>query len=363
MLIAKAELRTLLDGVPPELCTAETAEAVMAAMNGFESAKPTLGARLGVIGLEFRLNRDPRVDVSVPLARQDRVHVEVHGYAGPHSDKDATQSAWHSVLSLCRWWNRTDAVLGADRLLWLEFDVDRAVRTVPPTPNVLVQFKAESSKEALDPRRQDLYFRSLGRILRSEGMDASIEKRFAECRNVLPNGAYVRFVGAFLGRASSGVRLCVAGFRGGLESWLRNLGWRGAEVLDDCMSELACASPRVTPQIVNVDIGPDGEILPCVGIDFRFGEWSEVSKGAGGEFLARLVRRGLALGDKVEALMRFPQNVDMFFDGKNIGRVWKVHHVKVQLDEDGMTDAKAYAGQTVARYPDYPLSTSVVVSR
>ena len=249
MLVSGSALRELLGTVPSGLCDADTAGTVLGAMKGFESATPTLGARLGVIGLEFRLNRDPMVDVSIPLARQERLHLAKFRYAGPCGVDEASQPAWRSVLSLCKWWNRTDAVLGADRLLWLEFDIDGSAPTVVPTPNVLVQFKAES-KDALSRPRQDLYFHSLGRILCPGGVNRrAIEERFAECRKTLPRGAYVRSVGMFLGRGASGVRVCVAGSRRGIVSCLKSWGWCGSEALERYFGRCALgpAAPRTSP--------------------------------------------------------------------------------------------------------------------
>lgn len=356
MLVSRAVLLEALASVPRALCGDQNAELVARGMSRYCSANPMPTARLGVLGLEFRLGDDMQIDVSVPLVRQDRLHLEASGYTGPAAGSVDSRRAWRSVHSLCAWWNQTDGILGPDRLVWLEFDIHPMSKTSASTPNVLVQLKAES-KVALEPKRQERYLRSLHRMFFAENELESLTHAFSQWRKALPEKAYMRFLGAFLGRQFRGYRMCIADLSAkGLQDCLFRMGWSGGLVLNECLSELGGAEGEVIPAVLNVDLGFDGRMGRKVGIDFRFGHWNEVDRNAGAAFLDRLVRMGFAREQKAEALLALPPVQAVAFDGQHIPRAWRLHHVKVQLDENQILDAKAYAGQTVVGFDDYPLS-------
>ena len=360
MFFNTTEIASLLSHIPPALLSDAAAQRLMALVRKFPMSESwtTNAAHNGVVGLEFRLSDSDQVDVAFPLTRHDGDTL-IELLQDVQNDGWLADEPWRCFMDLLRWWAMGDTILGRDRLLWVEWDIEgEGTQDETPAPKAFVPIqRAFDDPPIMYGRWREAYLISLFETLTRRDTPKLMFDRLGEDVRALPRHAFLRFVGLRPSRNLPGMRLSCAGLlEDEIPRWLARLGWEGSKRLEDCMAPLLrCLSPGEGARhigYVNVDLDTSGEPRPTIGLEFPLRVSAIRSDILEVEFLEKLVDLNIARADKVEALCRIPSATLVEDDTKSKPKykIRRVYHVKVQLSVDGFLDAKAYAGQAFTRH-------------
>jgi hypothetical protein len=316
----------------------------------------TIGpVRLGVFGLELRLAAGAeQVDLTFPILGEDRDVIVNLG-------RDATEGAWlreeplwSRIWQLCCRWADPQTLLGQHvKLLWLELDVTgQTGEGALPAPGIFVRFEPETTASASDETWRQILSDVLS-LLGGQEPRPELQERFERCRRALPPGAFVQYVGLMLARGSDTVRFVFAGLsEPHLPGFLAGAGWPGpsGDLLDVLDGVTRSGGETLHPgaDALQLDFGPSGA-LPRIGLEYVFDRSCQVEEGIRERrFLEHLVERGLCSPEKLAALLKLPgRDLAVWKDLCLIGHSRQVHHVKLVVGPDGVSEAKAYYGRSL----------------
>jgi hypothetical protein len=334
-------LERLAPYLPPELVSAEH----QARIQRVARLLPSVLA----LGFESRLaDPHPAADFSIyfsTLARQR------DPLAGRLPQRLTRHPVWQRALRLFAAW--CDAGSPVHRVLanaWMELDLPVEGK-VPTTPNLFLGTSRQwgGREDDLSWLRHDVV-----PLLTGEPLPAGVEAKVLRCVQALPPEGRVFQTGLMLARRTEALRLCIANVPpAGIVDYLRRAGWRGDEqALEDEVTALAGRSGWL---YLALDIGGPG-VAPRLGLECRADEGADWRP-----LLDFLVRRGLCLPVKGEALLAFPRRYqgaasapfypeDIALLTTRLG-LWErrtvrlvLNHVKLTLGGSLPPEAKAYFG-------------------
>jgi len=158
----------------------------------------------------------------------------------------------------------------------------------------------------------------------------------------LPAAARPQYVGVFLSRYPSTLRLCLTGLRGeAVTSFLAAVEWQGDLRAARELVALLDHTTRTGPDVVDIDIGNGVE--DELGLEYVLARAQRSCDVAGDAPLAELVARGWCLPDNSAELARWPGVVTatLPYHLWPVAVARRVNHIKVTL-RGGCTTAKAY---------------------
>ena len=317
----------------------------MAALAQVAAAAPPFNA----VGLECRLAEDDwQLDFQLGTRRAECDSV-VRFFERRYDD---LSPAWERVFSFCREWSTPGTRLhGGVAELWCELDVD--LQGDEPTLNQLVP----SVFVAFEPLARDLRS-TVESVLETFAPEQSVERAqdvLACCTAACPPGARVSHLGVMLGRSVAGLRVHVTGVRPPeVERFLTDVGWQGDASAVSATTRLLLDHGDQAVLCLNVVDG----VLPGIGIECFFDQKRGIDPRWRPLF-GHLASVGLASAERVEALVRWPivlTPADVPWPEDLIVRSLtqpatvfgvierRLSHVKLALDHDGHTTAKAYFG-------------------
>ena len=300
-------------------------------------------------GLEIRLGE--------PAARADLLWEVRHGAGarllldgGPaevaalHRDSPV----WRALGRFARDWLSAPAEQSAVGNIWFEADAasaadDASARAMLARPCLFwgaTSARPGSDRELLAALPQ-LATDVFGLELPPDRLDAAAA--------ALPRGAEIFQMGVMGGRQGTLTRLCVRNLSIPEScGWLRAIGWPGdIAAAAGRLEEWAILANRIA---LNVDLLPDG-IGPRLGVEV-YQPFGSVDPAPWRPLLDRLGGEGLTRSDKAAALLAFPGEERFSQD-----EVWRarrgvgdpvllrsIHHLKLVLAGDRITEAKAYLG-------------------
>jgi hypothetical protein len=316
----------------------------------------TIGpVRLGVFGLEFRLAAGAdQVDLTFPILGEDREVIVNLGRDAVDGTWLHEEPLWSRIWQLCCRWADPQTLLGQHvELLWLELDVDgQTGEGTLPAPGIFVRFRPETTASASSETWREILSDVLS-LLGGREPRPELQDRFELCRRSLPPGACVQYVGLMLARGGDTVRFVFAGLPDpDLPGFLAAVGWPGPsadlpEILNgvtrsggETLHPGACA--------LQLDVGPAGA-LPRIGLEYVLDRSAQVEEGIRERrFLEHLVERGLCSPEKLAALLELPgRALEVWGDLCLIGHSRQIHHIKLVVGLDGVSEAKAYYGRAL----------------
>ncbi len=178
-----------------------------------------------------------------------------------------------------------------------------------------------------------------------EEMQAAVERVFA----ALPETGRVFQVGALPARSPKAFRLVLAGVpKAEALSVLERLEWPGPTAA--AADVIASTDDVVAYLFLGMDVnarGPGSRL----GLElYRASRWQEANRAEWRPLIARIEERGWCLPSKAEGLRRWP-GVEWLLGREGMHRVRQgLNHVKVVVDRNAPTVAKAYAGMSIRPY-------------
>jgi len=317
----------------------------------------TIGpARLGVIGLEFRLaSGAEQVDLTFPILGEDRDVMVSLGRDSTQGGWLHEEPVWQRIWQFCCRWADAKTLLGQHvKLLWFELDVNsEASQGALPAPGIFVRFPPETTAKASRETWRRILSDVLS-LLTGQAPRPALVEHFERCRRSLPPGAFVQYVGLMLSRGGDTVRFVFADLsEPDLPAFLEAIGW--SERSGDLLEKLHAVTTSPEGErlhrgasALQVDIGPPG-ILPRIGLEYVLDRSKQVETGIEERrFLERLVARSLCSAEKLEALLELPgRTLSPWHDLCLVGHSRQVHHIKLVVDPAGPSEAKAYYGRAL----------------
>ena len=264
----------------------------------------------------------------------------------------AGNPAWSSCLDLLQAWGEGEARGMLDRI-WLEFDL-RNGGEASAWPNLFF-----GPADGVSPAGfADALPHWLDR-LSGASADPARAAAIRRLTTAAGAGAHVFQVGAMVARPGLPRRLCFRCTPPVLESGMLDV-LQGSEAAGILRREAAWLAPLADRLDVAVDVGPDGQVAPRLGME----AWFEPSRGEAAHrlgarrLLDELVARGLCAPVFAAVLPEFggiatqpasgfwPASmalVEALTRGARRGFVmWGLHHIKVTAGPEGSREAKAY---------------------
>jgi len=291
------------------------------------------------VGFECRLAAGADVvDLGLRLRRPA---VAAGSRVAPRAVPEATVPiAWQRLGELCRRWGDPDTDLyGWVRLVFLEFDADTNVGSVPvPSVFLTLDWPADPDgdrgvSEPFAAARSGLA------VLRGGSLPAAVHDRLERCFRALPPGGRVVHIGAMLGRAADWVRLSIAMPRTVLVTYLASIGFPGS------IDAIETAVHHLTPAAVRVQIECDVRETVAARLGLVLADGSGRAPSA---LLDRLVADGLCAPPKRAALLAWPGRFTGRLPGHARPRELQrnVSHIKVTHAPGEAPSAKAYLAIT-----------------
>jgi hypothetical protein len=332
---------TYLDSVAKYLPRELVSRAAFVAIRGIARRLPPLPT----IGFEAHLGpRASGVDFAVCIRPSERYHLSGEGLWTDLELADKSP-VWNRLRELTSRWGDPACCLNRGIYnLWLEFDVQFAITSVP---NVLIGLRGGLDTVTVAQETTEL--------LLGERIKGSTWRSVERCFGALPAGGHVFQIGVWLSRSLEGLRVCVHGVSvNQIPSYLAAIGWRGDS---GRLQKMFPYLNRLTHSVA-IDLDLVGEVLPrlgieCLPVEKRLPEFDSRWKA----LLDNLVADGLCTNAQEEGLLAWP--------GCNQRRlIWSslfvrgLNHVKLVLEPDGKLKAKAYFGFVQMR-GDYLADTSL----
>ncbi|MGY1688085.1 hypothetical protein ACI8AK_21085 [Geodermatophilus sp. SYSU D00867] len=350
-------LQPFLPYVPSDLVSRRALERILSVAQQLPAA---LGA--GPFGLECPLDGAPVADFSVAVlaSRGDPADLSRLGRADsvrPPGDGPG----WERIRRFASAW--ADAASPLHRAVeevWLEFDVGSARQAAALTPSVFFDPGHPGPRDPAPPRRPEELVRIAGAalgILQEGRPSPGTLSALAEFVRVLPATARVRFLGAMIPRATTAVRVVVAGMSlGDVLTCLRRPGSRGTT---DGLARIAPIADLADRMWLAVDVDETG-VAERLGLDCYCGSGAPPA-GDGGwpRLLQALVEAGVCTSAKRDALLGATELSSRVLEAavwpESLRRVSRllgpgafdrleldVHHVKVVLGPGARLQAKGY---------------------
>ena len=316
----------------------------------------TIGpARLGVFGLEVRLAEGAeQVDLTFPILGEDREVIVSLGRDSSEGGWLREDPLWARVWQLCCRWADPETLLGQHvKLLWFELDVDgQTGEGSLPAPGIFVRFKPETTPGASRETWRQILSDVLLLLGGREAQPALLE-HFDLCLRSLPPGAFVQYIGLMLARGGDTVRFVFADLsEPDLPAFLNAVGWPGrSSGLPDLLKDVTTSGGEMLHQgagALQLDIGPPG-VLPRLGLEYVLDRSAQVEGGIRERrFLEHLVERSLCSAEKLAALLELPgRSLEVWRDLCRVGHSRQVHHIKLVVGSEGVSEAKAYYGRSL----------------
>jgi hypothetical protein len=354
-------LRPVAASVPPELISPS-------AFSDINSVARVLPATLAynTLGFECRLGeKAPRADFSV-LATASCGR---NSLAGLHPTSTLlarlmTDPIWRRVdeFAVC-WADPSSPLYHAVDNVWLEFDVDGVAPAIP-IPSVFFGLQPsgqEGARGVAYESNLDGYITTIETVIQLlSGYELAPRKleTLSDCFRELSSVEHVFQVGLMLSRGAEAVRLCIKNLRSveGIVEYLAGVGWPCSEAnVLGVLEPIACLVDRVC---LDIDVGES--VHHKIGLECYFdGNRQPKTEPRWGVFLDSLVRDGLCMADKRDALLAYPGYVDENAEGIPWPRALRrashllggrslstfirsLHHVKVVYQPGEGLEAKAY---------------------
>ena len=169
--------------------------------------------------------------------------------------------------------------------------------------------------------------------------DKSEQRALKRLSDALPPDGGIVITGAFPGRAVRALRVLIGGVaEDGLPDFLARTGWRGP--VDTVAAALVGLRGPMDFFTVALDMTGEG---PRLGLEIYPFEERDVWK----RMIARLREQGRCLPAKGDSVLAWPGREILYAsDGVFVARQM-LSHVKLTIDDEGATQAKAYAWMSV----------------
>ncbi|MBD3308579.1 hypothetical protein GF339_19335 [candidate division KSB3 bacterium] len=298
-------------------------------------------------GFECRLgDADAKVDILFEIRKQSRGRSLLAGQVASGLDALCTQwPAWKRLRTFAACWADPEHEFSRTiRNIWLEFDA-ASVGNHAQLSDVLRQpciFFGPDARTLEKPQASRLINEALAALDMPDAGGCDLDTFSAK----LPQEARIFQVGLMLGRPNPGLRICV--YRLTLEDvpgWLTDLNWPGdTAMLAQFLQKLP---PDLDTFAVDLNLMKDGPAQK-IGLECYM-DWLENDPKQWEPLLRLLDERDLCLPAKREGLLEFqgamrpPDDWQRASEGiLYVGLYRKIHHIKLTVAADRVTEAKAY---------------------
>jgi hypothetical protein len=292
-------------------------------------------ALAGRVGLEARLNSDPRVDLLLLVAERRQLAVLADLDASVRLAEDLRgHPAWRAAGRLARRsleaWDSGPVPPG----IWLEFDAQADVAI--PVPGLFTAAAPDGAAGA----RWDAPG-TISEILHTVGAAPSAELA-RQVRRIAEHGLRIRQVGFFAARPGLPVRLfCTLDDPHLLPAALTECGWRAPA--DPLRHWLAVCTHAADTVHVSMDVGASG-VLPGVGIEVAMHRAAQPrAESRWAALFDTLSGAGVGVKVRLQALQQLGRTYEAWMITRRRYHQG-LHHIKVTIAADGGVSAKAYFG-------------------
>ncbi len=343
-------LQVIQKTVPSELLNAQTWQGIQAI------AQLLPGSLTTFFGFECRLG--------IPEAAADFLICLDANEAGRRTLASADYGAgllqsepiWEQVHRFGQLWQEAGSLLG-ERIhnMWLEFDVEQSEPVATPLPSCFIGASPIYGQPLEGDEIHHWLVQQPLTLLRGAALPTAVQENVLRCLGALPTGAYVFQVGLMLARRNDWVRLCVRDIDPDqILTYLEAIGWSGD------LGSLGTLLQQLEPGVdrIDLDLDVEGSIGPKLGLECYLTA-QPIRDPRWGNFLDTLVKMGLCLPQKREALLRYPGYVRERHHPETWPRLLQrlsqllgpdcesvfcrgLHHIKVVYQGHQATEAKAY---------------------
>jgi hypothetical protein len=265
---------------------------------------------------------------------------------------------WQQVREFStNWESEASPLYNNVRNVWLEFDIAKASSHPQPFPIPSAFFGPEPlfATPQDNPHPYTWVWQHALPLLLGRPVPIAVCTSLIRCFEYLPKQAYVFQIGLMLARQVDTVRLCIRDIAPDhIIPYLINLGWVGnAASLHQTLSDLSQMTDRI-----DLDIDVNDGILSKIGLECY---WLRQPKfeARWEVFLDALVKQGLCLPEKEQALLAYPGYIrekthpEVFPSHARklsglLGAAYEwvvftgLHHIKLVYHNDRIQEAKSY---------------------
>ncbi len=313
-------------------------------------------------GFETRLNsRDARSDYLFAVSKKkgEREALVNLLQNGTLPKIFSQKQEWQRIREFAKEWADPSSVLYNNICgLWFEFDIADSSSEIP-VPGIFMQTKPLRIDTPEDIEKCTWITRIAMPLLIGQPISETLERRFLNCIEQLPEGASLFHVAVMLSRASSAIRLVINRMRPDqIVPYLKSIGWSDNENegLSKLLEELQDHTTRIN---LHVSIGDN--IDPKIGLECNFSPDQYNMETKWSKFFDYLIEKGLCLPEKKSALLGFPGveqedishnfNLESYITAVKISHndfskalVRYINHVKISYAPNHSLEAKAYPG-------------------
>lgn len=358
-------LAEYLHPIRPDLAPGILSDRGLRAMTGLAALIPF--APIQEFGFECRLNDAvPRLDLGLSLGRPGGP--ELLGDRHPwirFPSRWTRHPAWGGLSRFGRAWAGADALLEQTvRVVFLEFDLADGMGE-PGVPSLFFNLEPAhpQPQAARDQVRVPTALRGLTALLERPAPPPQAGL-VAACIAELPSVAKAAFLGLMLSRPDPTVRLCLSRLpEAAILPYLERIGWTGHRA--GLAKLLALAGARADVFTLNLDLGPEGNLLPRAGIECFIRPWAWLaSRGRWSDLVDTLRETGLCLAEKGDGVLAFGGLTpihdprlwppDLALGGPShprFGLARSINHLKITIEAQGGLEAKAYVSVRPCRSP------------
>ena len=262
---------------------------------------------------------------------------------------------WSNIRNFCHHWSKKDSPLHEKiRNIWLEFDIDESLNTVP-LPSCFFGPENIYSVQSDNYNSYQWVNQEALKLLLGKTISPKVEKQLFNCFNLLPKEAYVFQVGVMLARKSELVRICIRNISvENILNYLTQINWQGdINELKTLLNDISNLVDRID---LDIDVGEF--VYPKIGLECYLTQQPSFEP-RWNLFLEYLVKLGLCVREKHDALLAYPGYVRekshpellpssllklSKFLGSEYERVFfrGLHHIKIVYQPEKPLEAKAY---------------------
>lgn len=265
---------------------------------------------------------------------------------------------WKNIYNFTKNWANPESILYNNILgIWFEFDASSFFDGVL-VPNIFLQTRKIRADSSMEIKKIEWITKNAIPLLTGKHVSKTIEKRFIEAIQNLPEGTALIHFGTMISRANMGIRIVINRIKSKqIIPYLNSIGWKDpTDELSKIINELDKFVSRI---ILHITIGEN--VSQKIGLECSFSKDKYHMETEWLKLLEYLINKNLCTPEKKHALLNFiginndEVNHDVDISSyipsvliknnpyKNI-LVRFISHIKIVYQPNKLIETKAYPG-------------------
>ncbi|MDJ0713520.1 MAG: hypothetical protein QNJ54_04790 [Prochloraceae cyanobacterium] len=290
------------------------------------------------------------------LASDNKYSITLPDLLGSHS-------IWNSIQNFSTVWNtETSPLYHRINNVWLEFDIDDSLTTIPipscffgPQPIYSTFSSSENAPKDRETNSHQWITQNALKVLLDRDISPQVERQLFKCIDLLPSEAYVFQIGVMLSRKSDLIRVCIRNISPKqILEYLTKINWQGSlKPLKELLDKISSFAERID---LDIDVGES--VRPKIGLECYFNRQPKFEP-RWQLLLDYLVENNLCIPEKRDSLLAYPGYIrqkdrqDLWPSnllklsqllGAKYERIFftGLHHIKLTYQQSKTLEAKAY---------------------